>query len=159
MAEQFMDVKVVNFEKEMARQKAKMTQIGQRTLNNAIRRAVTSSTKPTRIKIRSSIRAELPKKGGLNKWVGKTPTAQTKFGYGAHPASIKLTLDKKGHDFRKMNRSGKARHPVFGNRKVWRVTEVPIRFFERVIIDDAPRLKLAVTKAVSDVIESEWRKK
>jgi hypothetical protein len=159
MGDEFIGVKVVNFDKEMTRARAKMDSIARHDLNLAIRRAVTSATKPTRIIIRESIRAALPKKGGLNRWVGKTPTAHTTFAYGPHPASIKLTLDVKGHDLRRMNRTGKARHPVFGNRKRWAVTEVPVEFFEKPLIVDGPRVKADVTKAVSDVIEQSWSKK
>lgn len=154
-----MQVRVTNFERQMNVAVKKLDQIGRKDLNKAIRKAVIIATKPTRRKIRNSIRADLPKKGGLNLWVGKMPSARSRFSSGVSVASIKLVLDKPGHNFRKMNATGEARHPTFGNRKKWSVTKVPARFFERPLIEDGPRLKGEVTKIVSDAIAKTWSKK
>lgn len=124
-------------------------------IQNALRKEVRGATKATRYKIRDEVRAQLPKRGGLNKWAGKVPSISVNTQGKRQGVKIKLT--RRGADMQALNR-GVARHPVFGNRRVWANTTVPNKWFDKAADKDKGRLVSEMEKGISAAIEKEWRK-
>lgn len=116
-----------------------------------MRREINAETKPMRQAAKRRIQSALPQRGGLAKWAGGLPSASVKVE--RDRASVKVRLDKRGHDLASMNRRGIARHPVFGNRKVWASTDVPRGFFEDSVTPEARELRDKVSTAIGRAVE------
>lgn len=89
-------------------------------LNKTVRQAVRPITAATRAVASST----LPQGGGLAKLVAKSPQRiQVRTGAGTAGVRIVVTGAGKGAD------NGAVRHPVFGNRSVFAVTNTPSGWF------------------------------
>lgn len=124
-------------------------------IQNALRKEIRQATKATRYKIRDEVRASLPKSGGLNKWAGRVPSVSVNTQ--GRRQGVKITLKRRGADMQALNR-GVARHPVYGNRRVWANTPVTPRWFDKAAEKDGPRLKKEMRDGMKAALENEWRK-
>lgn len=147
----------VTFSKAMKAEQKKLERIQRSTIRNAMRKAARQSTKETRRKIRDSARDSLPHRGGLDKWAARMPTVSVRDS--GRMQGVRIRLARPGADMRALNR-GVARHPVFGNKKVWRNTYFrdEARWFERAVEADRPRLVKELTEAIDGAIKVAWRK-
>lgn len=137
---------------------AALRDLGDRETIPALRRALRTETKDARIRIRNRIRQALPKRGGLNKWVGRTPRLESKFMPKA--TSVKLTLARTDHDLAQMNRGGFVRHPLFANRKRWFVTRLPSgpHWWEKATDPELATLRERVAVAVDQTVSAAMTK-
>jgi len=94
-----------------------------------LQKTIRVATAPARPAIRAEARNTLPRKGGLNEWVAGS-AIRTSVLYGRHTAGVKVTVSKRGHNARDIDR-GQVRHPLFGNREHWYTTQVPPGFASR----------------------------
>lgn len=83
---------------------------------------IKAAVEPVKASIKDSALATLPKGGGLNEWVAASRVSTTLLA-GTYTAGVSVRVSLKGHDIRDLD-SGSIRHPVFGNRKVWRPQEI-----------------------------------
>lgn len=140
---------------EQARQLAEiMRKFGDKDLIPALRRELTASTKEARVRVRNRIREELPHRGGLNKWVGKAPTASSKIL--PHKASVTIRLGQKKHDLYQLNERGIARHPLFNLRKHWFTTYLPVgdHWWEASFDPEIPEIRQHVDDGIAAAIEA-----
>ena len=140
---------IVSGAEDYRKQARKLDDIGTRKLKAAIRREVTQATKPTRVAIKNAARADLPKKGKLNRWAAVTPSAKTRFS--GKDSGVTVSMRKKGHDLRALNR-GRLRHPLFGNRNFWFNQDVKPGFFTDTIAADADGIRKRVFDAIDDTV-------
>lgn len=134
---------------------AKMDRIAQNKMQAAINKSLRHATKATRTELKKAPLMALPKKNGLNKWAARTPTVRIKLQGRATGVTIKM--QRTGHDLKALNR-GRARHPVFGNRKVWVTQQVRSGWWDAATKKDGPRIVREVEKGIFDAIQGEWDK-
>lgn len=141
----------------MAAAKKKADLVAAGKIKNELRKQIRATTKATRYKIRDAAKADLPKEGGLNKWAARVPSASVHTQ--GKRQGVRLRLTRRGADMRALNR-GVARHPVFGNKKVWRNTyfKDKARWFDRAAEADKPRLVKEMQDGIAAAIEAHWRK-
>lgn len=116
-----------------------------------MRREINAETKPMRRQARDRIVGALPRSGGLNKWVGRLPTASVRVE--RDRASVKVVLNRRGHDLQAMNRRGLVRHPLYGNRAHWYSTPVPRGFYEDAVAPEAREMVARVADAIGRAVE------
>jgi hypothetical protein len=84
-----------------------------RKIQAALRAGLAQATQPLAAEVRSALRANLPKRGGLNQWAAdRVVTRVTHAGAGARVADA-VTVAMPGHDLRALER-GTIKHPVYG---------------------------------------------
>lgn len=130
-----------------------------RTIVNEMAKEIRGAVPPIRAAVKASALANLPKRGGLNRWTASAKlTAQVR--RGAQSAGVSLRDSKgsrgKRHDLRALN-DGFIRHPLWGNREHWYPQRVAPEFFQKAIVPegvDAFRNKVvvAVDRAVEKVL-------
>lgn len=128
-----------------------LDRVGQRELRNELRRSLAATTKASRVRIRDGERAYLPRRGGAQKRFVRIPT-QT-MGTSGHEVSVKLTQKRKRSDMQALNR-GILRHPVYGNRKVWKVTNIRRGMWDDQIGIVGPAITLRVVKDLEKLVTS-----
>lgn len=102
------------------------------------------ATKPMRAAAKEEALSILPKRGGLNRHVAGNKLATRARQGGVHVMSVTRS------QARLIDR-GKVRHPVFGNRDVWRTTDVPSGWFTRPMQDGAPAARKELAAVFDDV--------
>lgn len=121
---------------------------GDRQLINELRRTIRAATEPTRDAIQQSALDTLPQSGGLNRWAAVKPTTAVNMTGKTSRVSVKAQV--KGHDIAALN-AGTARHPVFGNRKVWKANSVTPGFFDKPVEATSEKLRGDVLAAIEAV--------
>ena len=115
-------------------------------LTKQLRREMRAEAKPTIQDIKSYARAILPNRGGLaDRVAGQSYGLRSSFtnkGVG-----IKFVATMRMKSLKDID-AGRLRHPVFGNRDVWRQQSVTPGFFTGPIEDDVPRIRAAIVKAM-----------
>lgn len=136
---------------------AAMKGLGDKTIMPSLRKSMTAETKKARRSIRDRIRKDvgLPRRGGLNKWLGGTPGMVSELRPGR--ASIRLKLGKGKHDLKQLD-AGIARHPVFGHRKRWANTSIPDGWWEKAVEPAAEELFDITGRQVSAAAEAAMNK-
>jgi hypothetical protein len=101
---------------------------GNKDLPKEMRAAGKRIAKPAQEAIRQAALDTLPGGGGLNEWVGNRLKFSTLVRLSGKNVGIKIKTRHRGatglSDLGALNR-GKARHPLYGNRDHWYLTEVP----------------------------------
>jgi hypothetical protein len=114
-------------------------------LKKELLRGLRETNKPTIGRIKDSARSNLPKRGGLADRVARESIG----------TRTRLTGDSAGVRIqRKRGRSlneGRLRHPVFGNRKVWKEQSVSKDWFDKPIEDDAPAIRRGLQRVMEDI--------
>lgn len=115
------------------------------------------ATKPVREDMKASILPSLPSRGGLAALVYAKASITTSAKGGKWAGvSIKARGRKGGGDIARMNRTGRLRHPVFGNRGAWVTQSAGVN---PGFLDDAfKNARPDVTRAVSRVLDEIARK-
>jgi hypothetical protein len=85
---------------------------------------------------REAARKTLPKRGGLNERVAKTPQ-RIQIRTGAVTAGVRIVVPNKKSGA-KTTDEGFVRHPVFGNRKTWKQTKTQPGWFSDTNERNAP---------------------
>ena len=121
-------------------------------LRRAARRNAVIVANPAVAAVRASARANLPKRGGLNEWVAGgryTVSVLT----GPRTAGVAIRGTKSGHDLRTIDRTGRVRHPVYGNRSAWATTQVQPGYFTRPLKAMHPVLRVAFLAAMREAAD------
>lgn len=126
-----------------------LRQAGDKDLRKELMRGLRSGVKPLIADTREHARQTLPKRGGLNERVARSKF-KVKIRTGANP-SVRITAT--GLDAR-LDRTGRDRHPVFGNREVWVQQKVTPGWFSVPMKHGARRVR----KDLLDVMDSVARK-
>ena len=136
---------------------AAMKGLGDKTIMPSLRKSMTAATKKARRSIRDRIRKDvgLPRRGGLNRWLGGTPGVVSELRPGR--ASIRLKLGKGKHDLKQLD-AGIARHPVFGHRKRWANTSIHDGWWEKAVEPVGEQLLETTAREVAVAVD-EARKK
>ena len=116
-------------------------------LTKQLRREMRAEAKPTIQDIKSYARAILPNHGGLADKVA-SQSYGLRSSFTTKGVGIKFVGNGKSMKALKDIDSGRLRHPVFGNRKVWAQQAVTPGFFTGPIEDDVPRIRAAMLKAM-----------
>jgi hypothetical protein len=102
---------------------------------NEIRRELRKPLPQLRKAVRASAASVLPSSGGLAAWVAKA-SFTVRFRDAGRSAGIRLKLSRKSGDGDKadldaLDKTGRLRHPLHGNRGHWFGQVVPQNFFSR----------------------------
>lgn len=139
---------------ELARLARGLKEAGNGGLQRELRRRIRAAVKPVIPDVRQSAYRTLPKRGGLAERVGKQAYGiRTALGSGA---SVRLA-GRGMKELRDIDR-GRLRHPVFGNRKVWKAQAVTPGFFSDAVERRAPKIRGEIAKAVGDVARQASRR-
>lgn len=127
--------------------------VADRTLLLAMRRNLRAIAHPAALAVQAEERRVLPKRGGLNEWVASTPVG-VRITAGARSAGVRLVQSKKGraqpHDLLQANDTGVIRHPVYGNRKQWRDSQIPTGWWERPLLAMEPQAQAAMVAVMNE---------
>lgn len=117
-------------------------------LRRELLRGIRESNKPTIGRIRESAARELPHEGGLADQVSAYRIgARTRLS--GRSAGVRLTMN--GRISLSSLNSGRLRHPVFGNRKVWAQQTVPAHWFDDPVREDLPQIRQKIDGVMKDV--------
>lgn len=114
----------------------RLRQAGEKDLRREMHRGIRRAAGPLIADAREHARATLPKHGGLNERV-----ARSKFSVRARSGRDPgVRIIAKGVDAR-LDKAGRDRHPVFGDRHVWVVQQVRPGWFRIPMERGAPRVR------------------
>ena len=130
---------------DLERLATRLKDMGGSDLKKELLRGIRETNKPTITAIKRSAADNLPRRGGLaamvaNESIG-TRTRLTGNGAG-------VTIQRKRG--RGLN-AGRLRHPLFGNRTVWKEQSVDKGWFDRPIEKDAPQIRDGLQKVMQDI--------
>lgn len=106
------------------------------------------ATLPARQAVRAEEQKVLPKKGGLNNFVAKSPLG-TSIMVGAKTAGVKITQRGRGHNISAMNK-GHLRHPLFGDMNNWYSQSIPTGWWDRPLLAMAPVVRESLLVAMRE---------
>jgi hypothetical protein len=115
-------------------------------------RGLNRAAKPLKHKINEAIPEYMPDRGGYAATLQRTHSPRTKIKTGGRDPSIRLVSRTRGgrRDTAALE-EGRLAHPVFGNRSVWRTTDVRPGFFTTPILDEADAIRGEMLDAIEDV--------
>lgn len=123
-----------------------------RTIVNEMTIEIRQAVPPIRKAIRDSALASLPSAGGLNRWVAKAGV-RASVNRGPRTAGVNLVAGRNSarrrSDLKALDRSGRLRHPLFGNRGYWFTQRVKPGWFSEPAAAQADDFRDVVTKAVN----------
>lgn len=123
----------------------RLKETGNGQLRRELLAGVRNAVKPVIPDIQDSARRYLPRGGGLAGLV-----ASQKFAARTSLASGKVSITGAGMKEMTDIEAGRLRHPVFGNRGVWKAQRVTPRFFSRPIEDHLPEVKAGIERVMSE---------
>lgn len=124
---------------------------GDKELRRELLRAGQRLTKPVKDNIKKHAVTDLPRRGGLNRWVESRLNIKTQVRLSGKNVGIRIVSAGKGTvDMRAIN-NGKVRHPLFGDRDHWYLTAVRPGFVARAIDEMADDVREEFLQAVADV--------
>jgi hypothetical protein len=132
--------------RELAR---RLKAAGRNDLRKEVLRGIRESNKGTIRKVRANAEATLPKRGGLAALVAKSKIA-TRTRISGTNIGVKIRGTEKATNLNRLN-YGKLRHPVFGNRSVWKEQTVKRGWFSEPIRDDIPHILASIKRVVAEV--------
>lgn len=107
---------------QIARVQRELRRFGDKDTRRKYYAGLNRATKPMRAAAKGNAQRRLPKRGGLNQHVAKTRLVTRSNRSGVYVTSV-------GRGQGRLIDQGRVRHPVFGNREVWRTTDVPRGWF------------------------------
>ena len=125
---------------------------GEKQMRKELHSSVRTAAKPLIPKARQAALSQLPKRGGLAKAVASSQmraqvlTGRNKYG-------VRITVGKNRRAGARDTNRGKIRHPVFGNRDVWKDQRVPKGWFDDTMKAAAPPIRRDVEKAIQKVLD------
>jgi hypothetical protein len=127
---------------------------GQKDLQKEMREAGKRIAKPAEEAVRESARDVLPSKGGLNEWVAGRLRFKTLIRLSGKQVGIRIKTSHRGKtglsDLGAINR-GRVRHPFYGDRDHWYLTEVTAGFVTKALDEMADTAREEFLKAVDEV--------
>jgi hypothetical protein len=108
---------------------------GRKEIVNEMRREFRQGVPPLRKRIRANALAMLPASGGLGAWVARAAVT-IRFRDAGRDAGFKVKVSRKAGDGDKadldaLDKSGRIRHPLYGNRSRWFGQTVASSFFTK----------------------------
>ena len=118
---------------------------GQVGLKKNMAKSIRVATEPCREWVRLELLRDMPKRGGLNEWLAKSSITSAIL-TGPNTAGVVVRGSRRGHDWRAINDTGKARHPTFGHRgkNQWKDTSVPAHVWEHALAPFGPIVREAL---------------
>lgn len=114
--------------------------------------SIRKATAPAKTAIPDSARAKLPRRGGANNYFADALKITTRTSLSGPTATVRIVAsDPPHHDIRGLNR-GVLRHPVYGNRDVWRNTKVTPWFFTEPCVALAPECRREIAAGTNKVL-------
>jgi hypothetical protein len=122
-----------------------------RGLRVELLRAMRLAAKPMVEAAKASARENLPKHGGLNVWVadGAKIAARNRVA-STNAVGMRIVATEGAAKLEDMDK-GKVRHPVFGNRAVWRSQDIQAGWFSKPLNEAMPAVQADVLMAM-DII-------
>lgn len=127
---------------------ARLKEAGARDLRLELLRGMRKAAEQVKEPIQQSAHDKLPKGGGLAEEVAAQKVG-IRTSFAASGARVRL-VDAGMKELDDINR-GRLRHPVYGNRKVWKAQEVEPGFFTDPVEEHAPEIRRTIQKAMDDV--------
>lgn len=116
-------------------------------------RGLNTASKPLREAVQESIPDYMPRRGGYATVLQRSHSPRVKAKTSGRDPSIRIISRTRG-GVRRNTRAleeGRLAHPVFGNRSVWRVTDVRPGFFSEPMEDKADMVRDEMVDAVGRV--------
>jgi hypothetical protein len=136
--------------------------IGDKELQKKVQVEINKALRVTEAQIRAAALTELPRRGGLAKWVAEAPitvrTAKNSAKVGknsAHSFGAWIIQGLVGHNFAAIDR-GRLRHPTFGRRTGntdWQTQEITKGYFTLTITRNLPRIMKKLETAAYSVLK------
>jgi hypothetical protein len=119
---------------------------GEQELPRELQRALVRSAPPLIRAAKASASARLPKQGGLNRVVAGARMR-------ARPRANGIRITADGIEQLKFTNSGKVRHPVHGNLKIWVTQAIPKAksWFDKPIRERADDIERELVKALDKI--------
>lgn len=108
--------------------------------------SIRAAAAPAPAAAKASARATLPKGGGLNDYIASSRIGVRNRLTGKG-VGVRIVATKGDHDLQALD-EGTARHPVFGNRKVWAANPVTPGWFTKPLEETSPRVTTGVLAAI-----------
>lgn len=119
---------------------------GGKGLRRELSKGLNRAAKPAKDAIKPSVRAKLPHRGGLAATIaGTISVRQSNVASGRNPR-VRITV-RGSHDIDALDK-GSVRHPVFGNRKVWRTEPVTPHAFTDPVAQRAPQMRQEMSQVI-----------
>lgn len=118
-------------------------------LRKELSKGLNQATKPAKAAIKPSVRARLPRRGGLAETIASTISVrQSNISAGRN---LRMPIVVRGtHNIDALDK-GHVHHPVFGDRSVWREESVPPRAFTDPVAQRAPQMRQEMSEAIRSV--------
>lgn len=122
-----------------------------RPMRNQLLRRVRGAAQAVIPEVQQAARDTLPRGGGLADRVAEQPY-KVQASYAGRGARVRLA----GQGMKELADidAGRVRHPVYGNRSVWRQQSVQPGFFSSTIAARAPQIRAEIARAADDVAHS-----
>lgn len=134
-------------------------------LRREMSKEIREAAKPLIAASRREARARLPKRGGLNELVAKTPQ-RVQIRTGPKTAGVRIVVGQSNSGARATNR-GMVRHPVFPDKSTpreswtWVTQPVPKGWFDDTMADQAPKIRWQIialmNRIANDVVRGVGR--
>lgn len=138
----------VSGSRDLARLGARLKAAGERDLRLQLLRRLRAAGKELIPPIERSAREVLPKTGGLAERVASQKLA-VRTSFAASGARVRL-IDQGMQELSDIDK-GRVRHPVYGNRSVWKQQEVEPGFFTKPVEEGAPVVRENIRQAMEDI--------
>lgn len=129
---------------QIARVQRELRRFGDKDTRRKYYAGLNRATKPMRAKAQAEALRILPKRGGLNRHVAKNRLITRSNARGVYVTQV-------GRGSARLIDRGIVRHPVFGNRDVWRTTDVPRGWFTTPMKAGAPVARRELVAVFNDV--------
>lgn len=128
---------------------ADLKEMGDGKLRRELTKAIREATKPAKDAVKASALDKLPKRGGLADLVAASRVTNV-IKLGSKTAGVQIKAINAGDNIRATD-AGHVRHPVYGNRAVWKNQDVTPGWFTEPVEQSAPAVRAAVIKALDDM--------
>lgn len=122
---------------------------GQSGLKKNMAKAIRLEVAPARAAVKAELLKVMPKEGGANEYLAKSISVTSAVLTGPQTAGVVVRGKRKGTDWKSIN-EGELRHPVFGNRNVWRDTQVPAGWWERALEPFGLAVRMALVRSMNE---------
>lgn len=145
-----MDVQVRNA--EVLERAGRALRGADRKYRRELFRGINRATKPLKAAVKAAIPDYMPRRGGYAALLQRdhSPRTQTKPG-GRDPAVRIISRTRGTRRNVRALEEGRLAHPLFGNRSVWRVTDVKPGFFSEPMEQNADEVRDEVVDAIGRV--------
>lgn len=118
-------------------------------LRKELKKSFQKAIRQTKLDVKASGVQKMPHEGGMNRRFRTGVGSKTRLS--GRNVGVRI-VQRNGFDLPRIDK-GKIRHPVFGNRKVWVVQNVPPRYFTEPIEEDQDEIHLELFAAMDRIAE------